>query len=97
MLTSVSILLLTSAILPVGSSKDKNPTALDIIESMTDSKYYIILFIIIINLLSFTMSYARVKVKVLTDYKYITPYIIIIVIGFIGIICTIIELKFKRT
>jgi len=92
MLTSVSILLLTSAILPVGSSKDKNPTALDIIESMTDSKYYIILFIIIINLLSFTMSYARVKVKVLTDYKYITPYIIIIVIGFIGIICTIIEL-----
>ena len=43
MLTSVSILLLTSAILPVGSSKDKNPTALDIIESMTDSKYYIIL------------------------------------------------------
>ena len=43
------------------------------------------------------ISYARVKIKVMTNFQFISNYIIIIAIGICGIIVTIIEIIFSET
>ena len=46
--------------------------------------------------MSFILSYARVKIKLLTETKFISNYTIIIFIGICGIIMTIIEIIFSE-
>ena len=82
MIVIVSILLIISSFLPVSiidTSNDgkEKETAYDIIKLLTGSYLYNICLVIIINFLSGVMSYARVKVKVFVDYKYVSPYLII--------------------
>lgn len=97
MIVIVSILLIISSFLPVSiidTSNDgkEKESAYDIIKLLTGSYLYNICLVIIINFLSGVMSYARVKVKVFVDYKYVSPYLVIIFIGIFGILLTIIEL-----
>ena len=97
MIVVVSILLIISSFLPVSiidTSNDgkEKESAYDIIKLLTGSYLYDICLVIIINFLSGVMSYARVKVKVFVDYKYVSPYQIIVFIGIFGIFLTIIEL-----
>ena len=46
------------------------------------------IFIIFINI-TFFLSFARIKTKILTDIKFLSPYVIIFLIGIIGFILNI--------
>ena len=54
---------------------------------------FLLLFIFIYCII----SYARVKIKVMATFQFISNYVIIIVIGICGIILTIIEIIFSET
>ena len=54
-----------------------------------------IFFIIFYIVLSALMSYARVKGKILIDYKFISPYIIIIIIGLFGFFINVSKLIYS--
>ena len=97
MIVVVSILLLISSFLPVSIANSSNDekskeSSYDIIKLLTGSYLYNICLVIIINFIASVMSFARVKVKVLVDYKYVSPYIIVIFVGIFGILLTLIEL-----
>ena len=89
-----SFLLLISAFLPFSKHDDKEDgeiylrdnNTFDIIDKITGSKYNSIMIFIIFILISFLISYGRVKAKVLMDFNFISPYGIIIFIGLIGTI-----------
>ena len=95
MISFVSILLISSSFLPVMEGDSEPKISYDILLSLVNNKYILlIIVIIIINCNPILISYARVRTKVLIDFKYISPYTIIIVIGIFGMIFTSIELIF---
>ena len=92
MIISVFILTLISSFLAVDVGDSELVNSYNIIKQLTGSTLYLILFLPIINVIPIFNGYAKVKAKVLFDYKYISQYTIIIFIGIIGVILAVIEL-----
>ena len=94
--SSVTLLLMVSINLPLKVTEQNQTKCYDILFSLVDKKYILfILAFIFINFNHAFISYARVKAKVLMDFKYIYPYTLIFFIGIFGIIITSIELTFS--
>ena len=90
-----SILLIISSFFPVMEGNADSKCLYDILISLTNNNYFVFtLLIILINSMPIFISYARVRTKILIDFKYISPYIIIIFVGIFGLIFSIIELLF---
>ena len=66
-------------------------------EKTTGNAAYCVPFLFTFIILSIIISYARVKVKVITTYKFISNNSIIIVMGFCGLFLTIIEIVLSET
>ena len=95
MLISVCILLIIFSAFPVMDGNSDSKISYNILEILVDKNYFVfILIIIIINSFEIFISYARVRAKVLFDFKYISPYTLLIVIGIFGLFVTMIELIF---
>lgn len=95
MLVSVSLLLFIASVLPVKDIDNKIETPYHILASLVDEKYFLMFLVsVLINIFYFFISYTRVKLKVLTDLKYISPYTIIFFIGICGTIVTSFEIIF---
>ena len=99
LLSTVSVILIISSTLPImdNNSKDnKLDVSHRILFNLVDNNYFLyILIFIIINVKRIMISYARVKAKLLMDFKYISPYTILIYIGIFGLIIISIELTFS--
>ena len=65
---------------------EKNGNSYVIVKKLFKTKYLSILFFLVFTLGSCFLSFARVKSKVLMEYKYISPYKIIFMIGCFGFI-----------
>ena len=95
---SLAFIIITNTILLLISSFLKNSeggkNTYEIIEDVTGHSYTFIIFMGIFILLSFLLSYSRVKSKVLMYFNYISPYKIIYYYGIIGAILTAIGLVF---
>ena len=90
-----SILLIIASFYPVIEGKSGPKTSYEILGLFVDKNYFLfILIILIINSVKVFISYARVRAKVLIDFKYISPYTILIFIGIFGLLFTSIELIF---
>lgn len=90
-----AVLLIISSFLPNTNNQEddlKDKNTYQIIEDITDSKYFFILVLFIFVFLSGLLSYGRVKIKILMYFNYISPYRIIYYIGIIGSIITFIAL-----
>ena len=90
-----SILLMIASYYPVIEGKSGPKSSYEVLGLLVDKNYFFfILIILIINSIKVFISYARVRAKVLIDFKYISPYTILIFIGIFGILFTSIELIF---
>ena len=93
-----SILLLISSLLPLTNHEDGNydtdNNSYKIIEKMIGNNYSFIFGFAAFIFLSCILSYGRVKQKVLMDFYYLSPYILIIFVGIFGFILTSIILAF---
>lgn len=93
-----TILLLISSFLPFTNHEDTNyytdNNTYKIIEKITGDIHYFIFVFSIFIFLSCILSYGRTKEKVLMDFYYISPYILIIFVGIFGFILTSIILTF---
>ena len=89
-----TLLLIINTVIPQERMEDKNE--FDLYEDSLGNAAYIIFFLIIFICMSFILSYARVKIKLLTETKFISNYTIIIFIGICGIIMTIVEIIFSE-
>jgi len=95
MITIISTFSIINSFLPVIDFNSISKNAYEILESLVNKNYFIfVLIFIIINLFHIFISYVRVRAKVLIDFKYISPYTIIIFIGIFGIILSTLELIF---
>ena len=65
-----------------------------IIEKLIGNRFYSLLFFALFIILSCSISYSRVKTKVIMDFNYISPYKMIFFIGVIGTILISIILTF---
>ena len=89
-----TLLLLINSFLPQHRSNDKNEY--DIYADTLGSAALCIPFLFAFIFLSAIISYARVKIKLLTYVKFISNYTIIISIGICGIFYTLIEILFSE-
>ena len=89
-----TILLIINTIIPQKRVNNKNE--FDLYKDDLGNAALCIPFLIIFILLSYIISYARVKIKLLTHIDFISNYTIIIFIGICGIILTIIEIIFSQ-
>ena len=89
-----TLLLLINTVIPQKRMGNKNE--FDLYEDTLGNASYSIFFLIAFICLSFILSYARVKIKFLTETKFISNYKIIIYIGIFGIIMTLIEIIFSE-
>ena len=89
-----TLLLLINTVIPQKRMNNKNE--FDLYEDTLGNASYSIFFLIAFICLSFILSYARVKIKFLTETKFISNYKIIIYIGIFGIIMTLIEIIFSE-
>ena len=89
------ILLIVNTFIPQPRKGNKNEY--EIYKETLGNEAYCIFFLFIFVFLYGIISFARVKVKVLTTFKFISNYIIIIVIGICGITLTGIEIIFSET
>ena len=97
MVIIISTFSIISSFLPVMDFNSESKNSYEILEYLVNENYFIfVLIFIIINLFEIFISYTRVRAKVLIDFKYISPYTIIIFIGIFGIILTTIELIFSH-
>lgn len=90
-----SILLVISSFLPNTNNQEdnlKDKNTYQIIEDITNSKYFFIVVLLIFIFLSSLLSFGRVKIKILMYFNYISPYRIIYYIGIIGSLMTFISL-----
>ena len=99
---SLYFIIITNTILLIISTflyetKDVNKNSYNLLEEMTGHWLYFILALIGFISLSFIISYARVKIKLLIEIKFISVYTIIIYIGICGFILTLIELAFSES
>ena len=90
-----SLLLLINSFLPQHRSDDKNEY--DIYEDTLGNAALCIPFLFLFIILAFIISYARVKIKLITTIKFISNFTIIIFIGICGICFTIIEIIFSES
>ena len=86
-----SILLIIASFLP---GINENNEYINIYQK-TGNILICIFFIIFYIVLSALMSYARVKGKILIDYKYISPYKMIIIIGLFGFVINVSKLIYS--
>ena len=84
------ILLLTNTFLPQSPDDQKNEY--DIYEEAMGNASYCIPFLIIFICMYSLLSYARVKIKVITTIKFISNSTVIIVLELSGIVLSIIEI-----
>ena len=89
-----TLLLLINSFLPQHRSNNKNEY--DIYAETLGNGALCIPFLIVFIFLSAIISYARVKIKLLTYVKFISIYTIIISIGICGIFYTLIEILFSE-
>ena len=92
-----SILLIISSFLPNTNNQDielRDKNTYQIIEDITNSKYFFLFVILIFIFLSALLSFGRVKTKILMYFYYISPYKIIFFVGTIGSSLTFIALIF---
>jgi len=89
-----TLLLVINTVIPQKRMDDKNE--FDLYDDTLGNASYSIFFLITFICLSLILSYARVKIKLLTETKFISNYTIIIFIGICGIIMTIIEIIFSE-
>jgi hypothetical protein len=90
-----TILLLISTFLH--ETKDVNKNSYNLLEEMAGHWLYFIPALLGFILLSGIISFARVKIKLLIEIKFISVYTIIIYIGICGFILTLIELAFSES
>ena len=89
------ILLLISSFLPMIDDKDSDfygKNSYQIIEKVTDNSISFVGILFAFIFISFILSYARVKTKVLIDFFFILPYKLIFYIGLIGFFFTTVAL-----
>lgn len=84
------ILLLTNTFLP--QSPDDHKNEYDMYKEAMGNAAYCIPFLIIFICMYSLLSYARVKIKVITTFKFISNSAVIISMGLCGIVLTIIEI-----
>ena len=85
-----SAILLTCSFLPTSLSNDNPGNSYQNINARLGSYFYCILFILVFLILSYIYSFTRVYSKVFMQYRFISPFKIIIIYGFFGfIICLI--------
>ena len=90
-----TILLLINTIIPQERMNNKNE--FDLYEETMGKAVYCIPFILVFIFLSFIISYARVKIKLITYINFVFNFTIIIFIGICGIFLTIIEIIFSES
>ena len=91
-----TVLLLISSFLPYTKHDEgiylTDYNTFKIIEILTGNYFYFLLFLALFITLSCSISYSRVKTKVIMDFNYISPYKMIFFIGVIGTILISISL-----
>jgi len=99
---SLYFIIITNTILLIISTflhetKDVNKNSYNLLEEMAGHWLYFIPALLGFILLSGIISFARVKIKLLIEIKFISVYTIIIYIGICGFILTLIELAFSES
>ena len=88
-------IIVKNSFLPQHRSDDKNEY--DIYEDTLGNAALCIPFLFLFIILAFIISYARVKIKLITTIKFISNFTIIIFIGICGICFTVIEIIFSES
>ena len=76
-------LLIVSSFFPLNIEELKDKNTYEIIES-TVNEYFVIVVLLTFVCLSCLVSYARVNAKILMDYRYLSPYKVILYLGLVG-------------
>ena len=85
-------LLIISSFFPLNSNEElKDKNTYQIIEYMVN-EYFVIVVLLAFVFLSCLLSYARVNAKILMDYRYLSPYKVILYLGLVGSCSIIISL-----
>ena len=92
---SNTILLIANILIPQDRENGKNE--LDLYKDSLGNAALCIPFLLAFLLLSFFISYTRVKIKLLTHIEFLSNYIIIFYIGICGIILTLVEIAFSES
>ena len=81
-----SAILITCSFLPTSLSNNNRGNSYDNINERLESYFYCILFILLFLILSYAYSFTRVNSKVFMQYRFISPFKIIIMYGIFGFI-----------
>ena len=85
-----TIILLIASFLPTSLSSDNPGNSYQTIKLKLGSYSYSILFILLFGIISFVFCLTRIYSKVLMQYKFISPYKLIVIFGFVGLIISLI-------
>ena len=81
-----TLILITASFLPSSISENDKNNSYQNVEEKLGSYYYIILLILLFMVLSFVFCFTRIYSKVLMQIKYISPYKLVFLFGFAGLV-----------
>ena len=84
-----TLILITASFLPSSISENDKNNSYQNVEEKLGSYYYIILLILLFMILSFVFCFTRIYSKVLMQIKYISPYKLVFLFGFAGLVISI--------
>ena len=87
--TVASAILLTASFLPTSLSNDNPGNSYQNTKSKFGSYFYCILIILFFVFLSFLFCFTRIYSKVLMQFKFVSPYKLIIFFGIVGFVISI--------
>ena len=90
-ITSTPLLIVSSFFPIINNEELKNKNTYQIIKYMVNG-YFVIVVLLAFIILSCLLSYARVNAKILMDYRYLSPYKVILYHGLVGSFSIIISL-----
>ena len=90
-ITSTPLLIISSFFPLINNEELKDKNTFQIIKYMVN-EYFVIVVLLAFIILSCLLSYARVNAKILMDYRYLSPYKVILYHGLVGSFSIIISL-----
>ena len=84
-----SAILITASFLPTSLSNDNPGNSYQNTEKKLGNYFYCILIILFFMVLSFIFCFTRIYSKVLMEFKYVSPYKLVILFGIAGVIVSV--------
>ena len=84
-----SAILITASFLPTSLSNDNPGNSYQTTEKKLGNYFYCILIILFFMVLSFIFCFTRIYSKVLMEFKYVSPYKLVVLFGIAGVIVSV--------